>query len=54
MSKDHDVSVIVANTLVKVDFTSFGVLVVVGVKTEGVVIVDGFSVVVVVNMLIEV
>ncbi len=37
-----------------VDFTGCGVLVVVGRKTEGVVMVDGLSIVVVMNVLVEV
>lgn len=45
---------IVARVLVKVDFTRFGVLVVVGWKTEGLVTVDGLSVVVVTSVLVEV
>ncbi len=45
---------IVARVLVKVVFTGFGVLVVVGRKTEGLVTVDGLSIVVVMNVLVEV
>ncbi len=53
-SKDHVASVIVARVLVKVVFTGFGVLVVVGRKTEGLVTVDGLSIVVVMSVLVEV
>lgn len=45
---------IVASVLVTVVFTGFGVLVVVGLKTEGLVAVDGSSIVVVMSVLVEV
>ena len=54
MSKDHEVLVIVARMLVKVDFTAFGVLVIVGRKTEGVTMVDASNVMVLRNVLVEV
>ena len=54
MSKDHVVLVTVACVMVTVVFTGLGVLVVVGRKTEGVVIVDGLNVVVAINVLMDV